>query len=128
MPKFYIESGTWRKVIYSSDFINGVIKSIEDLVLNSKEDYKLAKTVSVNQEGFISDLLSKDGCLSKKFISKRKKNHIVLKNLNVERVKKTGKDVIIILPTKLLFKLLGFPHDFFEHITERDCDGMNVLE
>ena len=130
MPKYYIESGEWQKILIASDFINAAIGALTDYIdENECGTHKLSDVVVVNQGGFIRDLYKEDEVDREVRIDK----HIILKDLIISRalslVKKSEEDIVVFLPTKKLLKLIGLCEaKCVDDLSDEDCKDLKVME
>ncbi|KKN52812.1 hypothetical protein LCGC14_0608550 [marine sediment metagenome] len=127
MPKYYIESGKWRCIILSYDFMNAAIRALQEHI-KSKDcgSHNLGDVILVNQVGFIGALYDEDKEL-------RIKKHIFLKNLTISKaltlLKKEDEDIIIFLPTKKVLEFIGLCEaKCVEDLTHTDCQGLRIME
>jgi len=108
MPKFYVESGSFRTVLNKNTFMEAVLEcmgNIWAIIATDNSDMCISETISINECGFIDSLVGNKLGLDKKYVALRKRNTIILHNLFMKPHYFPG--VIVFMPTSKVIEHLN---------------------
>jgi len=104
MPKYYIESGELKKEVQGEDFLTTVLATLEN-ILKISPDIMLGESLSVNERGFVCNLIGSGvKGLSRGYILVRKKNIRIVETLHPNIEMMTGQTIF--LPVEQLIELI----------------------